>query len=218
MIHSHITKSFNYFNRSLPRSHLFIPEKHPRNQQKLHANCTYEAEFTSECEQNTNVNAACENDAYVYVGKFVHCSAFTEAANRPCSQAVRSLMQTNWQRFFDIIAECKKKWRQHLNVSYANFFWSTDIWRIAFGCLPNVHRTVECCLPRLRNTFTSNVRIVFACRVHILFAFRCKRGLKPLWGKQEGWGSWVFTMHSKPNHKHFSAEKPLIEIFSIFKL
>ncbi len=30
-----------------------------------------------------NANAACENDAYVYVGKFVDCWAFAEAANRP---------------------------------------------------------------------------------------------------------------------------------------
>ncbi len=28
-----------------------------------------------------NANAACENDAYVYVGKFVDCSAFAEVAN-----------------------------------------------------------------------------------------------------------------------------------------
>ncbi len=54
--------------------------------------------FTSEREQNANMNAACENDAYVYIGKFVHCSAFAEAANRPCSQAVRK----------PVIAECKK--------------------------------------------------------------------------------------------------------------
>ncbi len=32
--------------------------------------------------RNTNTNAACENDAYVHVGKFVDCSAFAEAANR----------------------------------------------------------------------------------------------------------------------------------------
>ncbi len=30
-----------------------------------------------------NANAACENDVYVYVGKFVDCWAFAEAANRP---------------------------------------------------------------------------------------------------------------------------------------
>ncbi len=45
---------------------------------------------------------ACKNDAYVYVGKFVHCSAFAEAANGPCSQAVCSF----WK---PVIAECKKK-------------------------------------------------------------------------------------------------------------
>ncbi len=28
-----------------------------------------------------NTNAACENDAYVLVGKFVNCSAFAEATN-----------------------------------------------------------------------------------------------------------------------------------------
>ncbi len=48
---------------------------------------------------------------------------------------------------------------------------------IAFGCSPNVRHTAECCLPRLRNTSTSNVRVIFACRIRILFAFRCKRGL-----------------------------------------
>ncbi len=37
--------------------------------------------------------------------------------------------------------------------------------------------TVECCLPCLGNTSTSNIQIIFACRVHILFAFRCKPGL-----------------------------------------
>ncbi len=31
--------------------------------------------------RNANTNAACENDAYVHVGKFVDCSAFFEAAN-----------------------------------------------------------------------------------------------------------------------------------------
>ncbi len=62
------------------------------------------AGFTSECEQN----AACENDAYIYAGKFVHCSVFSEAANRPCSQAVRSLMQMNWQHWKPVIAKCKK--------------------------------------------------------------------------------------------------------------
>ncbi len=30
-----------------------------------------------------NTNAACKNDAYVHVGKFVNCSAFAEAANLP---------------------------------------------------------------------------------------------------------------------------------------
>ncbi len=30
-----------------------------------------------------NANAACENDTYVYVGKFVDCSAFAKAANQP---------------------------------------------------------------------------------------------------------------------------------------
>ncbi len=30
-----------------------------------------------------NANAACENDAYVCVGKLVDCWAFAEAANRP---------------------------------------------------------------------------------------------------------------------------------------
>ncbi len=88
--------------------------------------------------RNANTNAACKNDAYVHVGKFIDCLAFVEAANQP-----------------------------NINVLYANSLWCTDSRRIAFGCLPNVHHTAECCLPRLRNTSTSNVRIVFACRVRV---------------------------------------------------
>ncbi len=97
-----------------------------------------------------NTNAACENNAYVYVGKLVDCWAFTEAANRP-----------------------------YINVLYANSLWCTNSRQIAFNCSLNVRRAAECCLPRLRNTSTSNIRIVFACRIRIrvLFAFRCKRGL-----------------------------------------
>ncbi len=95
-----------------------------------------------------NTNVACENDAYVYVGKFVDCWAFAKAVYWP-----------------------------YINVLYANSLWCTDSRRIAFGCLPNVRRTAECCLPRLRNTSTSNIRIIFACRIRVLFAFRCKRGL-----------------------------------------
>ncbi len=96
--------------------------------------------------RNANMNAACENDAYVHVGKVVDCLAFAEAANWP-----------------------------YINVLYANSLWCTDSQRIAFGCLPNVRHTAECCLPLVRTTSTSNVRIVFSCRVRILFAFRCKR-------------------------------------------
>ncbi len=99
--------------------------------------------------RNANTNAACENDAYVHVGKFVNCSAFAEAANWP-----------------------------YINVLYANSLWCTDSRRIAFGCLPNVCHTAECCLPRLRIMSTSNVCIVFACRVCVLFAFRCKHGFR----------------------------------------
>ncbi len=86
-----------------------------------------------------------KNDVYVHVDKFVDCSAFAEAANRP-----------------------------YINVLYANSLWCTDSRRIAFGCSPNVCHTAKCCLPRLRNTSTSNVRIVFACHIRVLFAFRCK--------------------------------------------
>ncbi len=32
---------------------------------------------------NANTTAACEKDAYIHVGKFVNCSAFAKAANRP---------------------------------------------------------------------------------------------------------------------------------------
>ncbi len=99
---------------------------------------------------NANTNTACENDAYVYVGKFVDCSAFAEAANRP-----------------------------YINVLYVNSLWCTDSRRIAFGYSPNVRHTAECCLPCLSNTSTSNVHIIFECRVRIrvLFVFRCKPGL-----------------------------------------
>ncbi len=101
--------------------------------------------------RNANTNAACENDVFVHVGKFVDCLAFVEAANRP-----------------------------YINILYANSLWCTDSRQIAFGCSPNIRHTAECCLPRLRNMSTSNIHIVFACHVHvrILFAFRCKRGLK----------------------------------------
>ncbi len=99
--------------------------------------------------RNANTNAACKNDAYVHVGKFVDCSAFAEAANRP-----------------------------YKNVLCANSLWCTDSRRIAFGCSPNVRHTAEYCLPHLRNTSTSNIRIIFACRIRVLFAFRCKRSLK----------------------------------------
>ncbi len=48
--------------------------------------------------------------------------------------------------------------------------------RISFE-VPTVRpNTGKCCLPRLRNMSTSNVRIVFTCRVRVLFAFRCKCG------------------------------------------
>ncbi len=99
--------------------------------------------------RNANTNAACENDAYVYVGKFVDCSAFAEAANWP-----------------------------YINVLYANSLWCTNSRQITFGCSRNVRHTAECCLPRLRNTSTSNIRIVFACRIRVLFVFRCKCGLR----------------------------------------
>ncbi len=61
---------------------------------------------------------------------------------------------------------------------YANSLWCTNSRRIAFGCSPNVRHAAECCLPRLRNTSTLNVRIIFECRgrIRIMFAFRCTRG------------------------------------------
>ncbi len=74
-----------------------------------------------------NANAACENDAYVNVGKFVDCSVFAVAANRP-----------------------------YINVLYANSLSCTDSRRIAFGCSLNVRHTAACCLPCLGNTSTSN--------------------------------------------------------------
>ncbi len=80
---------------------------------------------------------------------YIHtlCSAFAKAANRP-----------------------------YINILYANSLWSTDSRRIAFGCLQNVHRTVECCLPHLGITSILN-DFVFACQIRIPFAFRCKPGL-----------------------------------------
>ncbi len=80
---------------------------------------------------------------------FVHCLAFAEAANRP-----------------------------YRNVLYANSLWSTNSRWIAFGYSPNIRRTVECCLPRLGNTSTLYVGFIFACRICVLFAFRCKPGFK----------------------------------------
>ncbi len=76
------------------------------------------------------------------MSKFVDCSAFAEAVNRP-----------------------------YINILYVNSLWGTDSRQIAFGCSPNIRHTAECCLPRLRNTSTSNIRIVFACRIRILFAW-----------------------------------------------
>ncbi len=101
--------------------------------------------------RNANTNAACENNVYVYVGKFVDCLAFAKAANRP-----------------------------YINVLYANYLWCTDSRQITFGCSPNIRHTVECCLPCLGNTSTSNVRIVFECHicVRILFVFRYKPGFR----------------------------------------
>ncbi len=90
--------------------------------------------------RNANTNPACENDAYVHVGKFVDCSAFAEAANQP-----------------------------YTNVLYANSLWCTDSRRIAFGYSPNIRHTAECCLPRLRNMSTSNNHIVFACHILFAF-------------------------------------------------
>ncbi len=116
------------------------------------------AGFTPECEQNVNANTAGENNANIWCGTFVHCSASAEATNWPCSQAIKWIV-------------CL-----HLNVSYANSLWSTDSWQIAFGYSLNIRRIAECCLPRHGNTSTSNVRIVFTCRFRILFAFRCKPG------------------------------------------
>ncbi len=110
----------------------------------------YCSSFRVKAGLHRNVNVACENDAYVYVSKFVDRWAFAEAANR-----------------------------SYINVLYTNSLWCTDSRRIAFRCSPNIRRTAKCCLPRLRKTSTSNVHIIFACciRVCILFAFRCKRGL-----------------------------------------
>ncbi len=68
----------------------------------------------------------------------------------------------------------------YMKVLYANSLWCTDSRRIAFGCSPNIHHTAECGLPRLGNTSTLNIRIVFECcvRICILFAFRCKPGFR----------------------------------------
>ncbi len=60
----------------------------------------------------------------------------------------------------------------------ANSLWCTDSWWIAFGCSPNICCTAECCLPCFGNTSTLNNRFVFACRICVLFAFRCKPGFR----------------------------------------
>ncbi len=64
--------------------------------------------------QNANMNAACENNAYVHVGKFVDCLAFAEAANRP-----------------------------YIKVLYANSLWCTDSRRIAFSASPQEYVCIE---------------------------------------------------------------------------
>ncbi len=93
----------------------------------------------------------------------------------------RMRMQTthvdeSWCRMYGTLIYClaftEAANRPYINVLYGNFFWYTGI---AFGCLPNVRRTAECCLPRFGNTSTSNVRIIFKCCA--LFAFRCKPGI-----------------------------------------
>ncbi len=61
-----------------------------------------------------NANA-CENDAKVWCGTFVHCLAFAEAANRPRPQAVRSLVRTNFQHFSDVSI-----------LKYEVFYWWID--------------------------------------------------------------------------------------------
>ncbi len=101
----------------------------------------------------TRMECECEQrmqtraEAECMVHTFVHCLAFAEAANRPYS-----------------------------NILYGNSLWYTDSRRIAFGCLPNIHRTAEYCLLHLVNISTSNIHIVFKCRIRVLFAFQCKPG------------------------------------------
>ncbi len=82
-------------------------------------------------------------------GSLVHCSAFAEASNRA-----------------------------YINVLNLNSLRGTASRWIAFGCLPNVRRIVECCVPHLGNMCTLNDHFVFTCNFHInvLFAFRCKLG------------------------------------------
>ncbi len=58
------------------------------------------------------------------------------------------------------------------NLIFAHRGW------IMFGCLPNIHHTAECCLPRLSNTSTLKDHFVFACRIGVLFVFRCKPGFR----------------------------------------
>ncbi len=95
-------------------------------------------------------------------GTFVHCSAFAEAANRP-----------------------------YINILYANSLWNTDSWWIAFGCLPNICRTAECCFPHLGNTSTLNDGFVFAWRIRVPFVFRCKPSLKHIEKLPTGFYCWV---------------------------
>ncbi len=111
---------------------------------KNERSCTFEndkeiVKINAALHRKANANAACKNDAYVYVGKFVDCSAFAEAANGP-----------------------------YINVLYANSHWCTDSQRIAFGCLPNactsnVRIGFKCCV---RIGFKCRVRIciLFAFR------------------------------------------------------
>ncbi len=118
---------------------------------------------------NIFLNTGCELYIQtVYVELDLHLNANT-------NQAYGSDVWKNaWYIYTPFGIHGHSKCFLHLNVSYANSFWSTDSIQIAFDCLPNVCRTAECCLPRLGNASTLNVRFIFACLVHVPSTFSHK--------------------------------------------
>ncbi len=113
-------------------------------------NRSNEAGFTLEREQNANVNAVCENDVYVYVGKFVHCLDFAMAVNRPCSQAP---VIPNVKKKKHIVCEFLLKYR-HLADSIRLFAECSSHSRMLFASPQEyiyIERSHHFCMPCSRS-------------------------------------------------------------------